>query len=49
MLVVTMKKKRKKDKTEAEEILELEKELTDSDSIDQFTQEDKEIISRYIG
>ncbi len=46
-----MKKKRKKEKTEAEEILEFEQELTDdnSDSINQFTKEDKDTICRYIG
>ena len=43
-----MKKKRKKDK-EAEEIIELEQEFIDDDSINQFEKEDKDAICRYIG
>jgi len=44
-----MKKKKKKEELEAEEIIELEQELVDDDSINQFEKEDKEAICRYIG
>ncbi len=47
-----MRKKRKKAKEEnKEKVLEIEQEINelDSDSINQFEKEEKQIISRYIG